>query len=58
MKLAEDPLCERCLGDHLTVPPIMEHHKDRNQRNNESENKESLCVMHHEDEHREERWGK
>ena len=58
MKLAENPLCERCLEDHLTVSAILVHHQDHNQRNNEPENLESLCVMHHEDEHRGDRFRK
>ena len=58
MKLAQDPLCERCLKDNLTVPAVLVHHKDRKQSNNEPENLESLCVMHHEDEHKGERWGR
>lgn len=56
MKLAQDPLCERCLKDNLTVAAILVHHKDRNQRNNEPENLESCCQMHHEEIHKKERF--
>lgn len=55
-KLSQDPLCERCLKDNLTVPAILVHHKDGNELNNEPENHESICVMHHEDEHKGERF--
>ncbi len=56
MKLAGDPLCERCRVHGLTVAAVLVHHKDRNPRHNTAENIESLCDACHDDEHRNERW--
>lgn len=58
MKLAKDPLCEGCEKDNLTVPAILVHHIDGNELNNELENLESCCQMHHEETHKRERWGR
>ncbi len=58
MKLNQDPLCQRCEKDNLTVPAVLVHHKDRIQRNNEPENLESCCQMHHEEIHKKDRFGK
>lgn len=55
-KLARDPLCERCMQGGRVKAAVLVHHKDRNERNNEPENHESLCNPCHEVEHREERW--
>ncbi len=56
-KLDNDPLCERCCPHD--EPAILVHHKDGNPLNNpeDGSNHESLCMMHHEDEHKGERWG-
>jgi 5-methylcytosine-specific restriction protein A len=56
MKLNADPLCERCLLKGHDVAAVLVHHKDRNRRNVQWENLESLCDPCHDDEHVEERW--
>lgn len=56
--LAEHPLCERCLEKGRIVPSWGVHHRDRNQLNRAEENKEALCFMCHEEEHKDERWGR
>ena len=54
--LNENPLCERCLKQDLTIPAYLVHHRDHNELNRAKENKESLCNSCHEAEHK--RWGK
>lgn len=57
MKLARDPLCERCIAKGATVNRAeLVHHKDRNPKNNNEANLESLCHWCHDWEHRGERW--
>jgi len=58
MKLASDPLCERCKADGRLIPATLVHHKDRDPRNNSDENLMSLCNECHETIHRDEgeRW--
>ena len=51
VKLNTDPLCERCSRIAELV-----HHRDRNQRNNDFDNLESLCVKCHDIEHRKDRF--
>lgn len=58
LKLSESPLCERCLQKQVDRIAVLVHHRDRNPRNNVSENLESLCVICHDDEHKGERWGR
>jgi 5-methylcytosine-specific restriction enzyme A len=58
MKLSKDPLCERCLENGRDEAAVLVHHKDRDELNNESANLESLCNACHEEEHKDERWGK
>ena len=55
-KLAVNPLCERCEVEGKTRPATLVHHIDRNPKNNRMENLESLCVQHHEEEHKHERF--
>ena len=38
MKLAENPMCERCLSAGKLIPAFLVHHKDRNTRNLEWSN--------------------
>lgn len=57
MKLNKDPLCERCKKEKKVVVATLVHHKDRNPKNNIEENLESLCVICHEEEHKEDRKG-
>ncbi len=52
-KLKMNPLCERCSKSR---PAELVHHKDRNSKNNEWENLESLCQSCHEIEHKDERF--
>jgi 5-methylcytosine-specific restriction enzyme A len=56
MKLASNPLCERCESQGLAVEATLVHHKDRNPRNNQAENHESLCNECHDAEHTHDRW--
>jgi len=56
--LDENPLCERCLKQSKVVPAYLVHHKDGNELNRAKENKESLCFTCHEEEHKNERWGR
>lgn len=58
MKLAKDPLCERCLVKGCDVPAVLVHHRDRNPQNNLEVNLESLCKICHDAEHKGERWGR
>ena len=53
LKLATTPFCERC-----DAPATHVHHKDRNQQNNKPSNLESMCHACHEEEHKDERFGK
>ena len=57
LKLARNPLCERCEVAGLVVPAVLVHHKDRNPKNNEPSNHESLCDACHDKEHAKDRWG-
>ena len=72
-KLAQDPLCERCMAKKEIKSADLVHHKDRNPQNRSWENLESLCNDCHEaihganrfgknkldeDQHEPERWGK
>ena len=52
-KLKANPLCERCSQVRSAV---LVHHRDRNPRNNEWLNLESLCQECHELEHKSERY--
>jgi 5-methylcytosine-specific restriction protein A len=56
MKLSNTPLCERCEAQGLVVRAVLVHHKDRNPRNNQASNHESLCSACHDAEHANERW--
>src|SRR5512143_2635654 len=56
MKLACDPLCERCQARGEVVPAALVHHRDRQPRNNEWVNLESLCEACHDREHKGERF--
>jgi 5-methylcytosine-specific restriction protein A len=56
MKLSCDPLCERCLLAGHDVVAVLVHHRDRNPKNNEAGNLESLCDPCHKTEHQSERW--
>ena len=58
LKLANDPLCERCEVRGLIVVAVLVHHKDGNAKNNDPSNHESLCNDCHETAHRGERWGR
>ena len=55
MKLARDPLCERCLIKGIDKQADIVHHRDRNPRNNMSYNLESLCFRCHDNEHAKEK---
>lgn len=57
-KLKETPLCERCFARGRITPATLVHHKDRNRSNRSWENLESLCNACHEEEHKDERFGK
>jgi 5-methylcytosine-specific restriction enzyme A len=58
-KLSSHPICERCLRDgRVNAKDLMVHHKDRNRTNNSTANLETICRAHHEQEHKNERWGK
>lgn len=57
MKLANNPLCERCEARGVLERAVLVHHKDRNPRNNQASNHESLCSACHDAEHANERWG-
>ena len=52
LKIKRNPLCERCYAKGFVVKAVLVHHKDRNPRNNESGNHESLCNHCHALEHR------
>ena len=52
-ELLLNPFCKRC-----GAPATIVHHKDRNQRNSKPSNRESLCHSCHEEEHKDERFGK
>jgi hypothetical protein len=39
------------------MPAVLVHHRDHDQRNNDSANHESLCNPCHEAEHKRERFG-
>jgi 5-methylcytosine-specific restriction protein A len=56
IKLAAFPLCERCEKTGRIVVAVLVHHKDRNPRNNDPVNLESLCEKCHQEEHKEDRW--
>jgi len=56
IKLAEDPLCERCLSEGRTVGAVLVHHKDRNPKNNQWDNLFSCCQPCHELIHKGDRW--
>lgn len=56
IKLSKDPLCERCLLKGRIIEAVIVHHKDRNPKNNQLDNLESICLHHHEKEHKEDRW--
>ena len=56
LKLNEVPLCQRCEIKGLSVIAVLVHHRDRNPRNNQADNLESLCVPCHDEEHAGERW--
>ena len=56
-KRAADPLCERCLANGIVRVLDVVHHKDRNRANRNWENLESLCLDHHDAEHKGERFG-
>lgn len=56
--LARHPLCERCKNDGKTTAAYLVHHKDRNSRNNRSDNLEALCSICHDNEHINERFTK
>lgn len=51
MKLNENPLCERCEREGRDVAAVLVHHKDRNPKNNDFKNLESLCDRCHDAEH-------
>lgn len=53
----EHPYCERCYANGIIKPMYCVHHKDRNPRNNEWENFESLCRNCHDIEHKDEKFG-
>jgi hypothetical protein len=55
IKLSETPLCERCEKNGKVTIAVLVHHRDRNPRNNMGNNLESLCVLCHEKEHKEDR---
>jgi len=57
MKLSNSPLCERCHVKRVIESANLVHHRDRNPRNNEEDNLESLCDGCHDIEHKQERWG-
>lgn len=58
MKLAQNPLCERCEAAGILLPATLVHHKDRISRNNRPQNLESLCPRCHATEHAGELWGR
>lgn len=58
MYLNMHPLCEECLSKGKTIQAYLVHHIDRNELNNSEDNLEALCDACHEEEHRDERWGK
>ena len=51
-----EPLCRRCQAEGKTRPAEMIHHIDRDSRNNRLSNLEPICRMHHELEHKGERF--
>ena len=57
-KLQEAPLCERCQSKGEIRPAVLVHHKDRDSRNRDWVNLESLCKDCHDEEHKGERWQK
>lgn len=56
-KLDQDTLCERC-PKQSQPPADLVHHKNRDELDNKPDNLESLCITHHEAEHKSERWGR
>jgi len=56
LKLARNPLCERCEAQGMDVAAVLVHHRDRDPRHNADENLESLCDPCHDREHAAERW--
>lgn len=56
--LDDHPLCERCLPEGKEVPAVLVHHKDGNELNRATENKEALCNNCHEKIHGPSRWKK
>ncbi len=59
-KLAKDPLCEICLKSGRDTPAVIVHHVDGDELNNnpDGSNHLSTCNYHHEELHKDERWGK
>jgi len=56
MKLARDPLCERCFGLGDVTAAYLVHHIDGDEFNNAPGNHESLCNACHEIRHKGERF--
>ena len=52
--LSGNPYCERCMLIERLKPAYLVHHKDRNPKNIDPENLESLCKECHKKEHTEE----
>lgn len=57
-KLAQDPLCERCKRQGHDRVAVLVHHKDRNPKNNQWENLESICNPCHDGEHKADRFNR
>lgn len=57
-KLAQDPLCEKCLEIGRDTRATVVHHIDSDELNNSPDNHMSLCNDHHEIIHKHDRWGK
>lgn len=61
-KIKNDPLCEECLRQGKTVPADVVHHiipiEECSDLRLVMENLMSLCTMHHEVEHKKDRWSK
>lgn len=58
MKLAQDPLCQRCLEAGRETIAVLVHHADKNELNISEENLISVCNECHEEIHRHDRWRK
>jgi len=58
IKLANDPLCEKCMEQEIIKVAVLVHHVDKDESNNEDENLMSVCNDCHEMLHKGTRFGR